>query len=114
LTSKNRGGSIPMCASLRIGSDVPVIRRNRPGDPVVGILQGEGKRVAMRALIVLCLSITRTVTALAAEPAAQKVDDLFAAFSKPGSPGCSVGVIRNGSFIYKKSFGYASLELGVP
>jgi len=68
----------------------------------------------MRALIVLFLCITRAITALAAEPATQKVDDLFAAFSKPGSPGCSVGVIRNGSFVYKKSFGYASLELGVP
>jgi len=70
--------------------------------------------VGMRALIVLFLSITRAITALAAEPTAQKVDDLFAAFSKPGSPGCSVGVIRNGSFVYKKSFGYASLELAVP
>src|SRR6201981_283529 len=68
----------------------------------------------MRALIVLFLCIARAITALAAEPTAQKVDDLFAAFSKPGSPGCSVGVIRNGSFVYKKSFGYASLELGVP
>src|SRR6201981_2245973 len=68
----------------------------------------------MRALIVLFLCIARAITALAAEPTAQKVDRLFAAFNKPGSPGCSVGVIRNGSFVYKKSFGYASLELGVP
>lgn len=35
-------------------------------------------------------------------------------FDKPGSPGCSVGVIRDGEFVYKRSFGYASLELGVP
>jgi CubicO group peptidase (beta-lactamase class C family) len=68
----------------------------------------------MRALIVLFLSITRAITALAADPTAQKVDHLFAAFNEPGFPGCSVGVIRNGSFVYKKSFGYASLELGVP
>ena len=27
---------------------------------------------------------------------------------------CSVGVIRDGEFVYKRSFGYASLELGVP
>jgi hypothetical protein len=25
-----------------------------------------------------------------------------------------VGVIRNGRFVYKKSFGYASLELSLP
>ncbi len=68
----------------------------------------------MRTLIVLTLSITTAITALAADTTAQKVDHLFAAFENPGSPGCSVGVIRNGSFVYRKSFGYASLELNVP
>jgi len=68
----------------------------------------------MRAFIVLVMSIGMAVTALGADPTAQKVDHLFAAFDKAGSPGCSVGVIRNGSFVYKKSFGYASLELRVP
>lgn len=51
---------------------------------------------------------------IASDAAAQNVDPLFAAFDRPGSPGCSVGVIRNGRFVYRKSFGYASLELGVP
>ena len=74
----------------------------------------------MRTSIVLFLTITTLLTittataALAADPSAQKVDQLFAAFDQPGSPGCSVGVSRNGSFVYKRSFGYASLELGVP
>jgi CubicO group peptidase (beta-lactamase class C family) len=68
----------------------------------------------MRALIVFVLSIVTATAALAADPTAQKVDQLFAPFGKPGSPGCSVGIMRNGSFVYKKSFGYASLELGVP
>ena len=67
----------------------------------------------MRTLIVF-VSITTATTALAADPTAQKVDQLFTAFATPGSPGCSVGVIRNGNFVYKRSFGYASLELGVP
>ena len=68
----------------------------------------------MRTLIVLCLSITTTASTLKADTIAQKVDQLFASFDKAGSPGCSVGAIRNGSFVYKKSFGYASLELAVP
>jgi CubicO group peptidase (beta-lactamase class C family) len=68
----------------------------------------------MRRLIISFASVIWAITALAADPTAQNVDRLFAAFNKPGSPGCSVGVIRNGSFVYKKSFGYASLELGVP
>ena len=68
----------------------------------------------MRRLIISFASVIWAITALAADLTTQNVDRLFAAFNKPGSPGCSVGVVRNGSFVYKKSFGYASLELGVP
>jgi len=68
----------------------------------------------MRTLIVLFLSVTTGTCALGADDTAQKLDQLFVPFDKAGSPGCSVGVIRNGSFVYKKSFGYASLELAVP
>ena len=42
----------------------------------------------------------------------RKVDQLFAAYDKPDSPGCALGLIRDGSFIYKKGYGAASLELG--
>ena len=44
----------------------------------------------------------------------RKVDQVFAAYDKPDSPGCALGVVRNGEFIYKKGYGAASLELGVP
>jgi|SRR5579864_6644881 len=44
----------------------------------------------------------------------RKVDQVFAAYDKPDSPGCAVGVVRDGEFIYKKGYGTASLELGVP
>jgi CubicO group peptidase (beta-lactamase class C family) len=67
----------------------------------------------MRTLFVLFLSITTATSLLAADSTA-KVNQLFESFAKPGSPGCSVGVIRNGNFVYRKSFGHASLELGVP
>jgi len=43
-----------------------------------------------------------------------KVDQIFAAYDKPNSPGCALGVVRDGKFVYKKSYGMASLELGVP
>jgi CubicO group peptidase (beta-lactamase class C family) len=58
--------------------------------------------------------MTTAATALGADTTARKVDQLFTPFATPGSPGCSAGVIRNGNFLYKKSVGYASLELGVP
>lgn len=49
-----------------------------------------------------------------AEDHSQQVDQIFAAFNRPGSPGCSVGVIRGGTFLYRKTYGEASLELEVP
>jgi CubicO group peptidase (beta-lactamase class C family) len=44
----------------------------------------------------------------------QKVDRLFATYDKAESPGCALGVIRDGNFVYRKAYGTASLELGVP
>jgi len=44
----------------------------------------------------------------------RKVDQLFAAYDKPDSPGCAVGVVRNGAFVYKRGYGQGSLELSVP
>lgn len=52
--------------------------------------------------------------AVAADSHSQQIDQLLAAYDKPGSPGCALGVIRDGKFAYRKSYGAASLELGVP
>lgn len=43
-----------------------------------------------------------------------KVDQIFAAYNKPDSPGCALGVIRDGEFAYRKAYGSGSLELGTP
>ncbi|MGB6744973.1 MAG: serine hydrolase domain-containing protein, partial [Terracidiphilus sp.] len=44
----------------------------------------------------------------------QQVDQIFAAYDQAKSPGCSLGVMRDGKFVYRRSYGAASLELGVP
>jgi CubicO group peptidase (beta-lactamase class C family) len=44
----------------------------------------------------------------------RKVDQVFAAYDKPNSPGCALGVVRDGEFVYKKGYGEGSLELSVP
>jgi CubicO group peptidase (beta-lactamase class C family) len=49
-----------------------------------------------------------------AQDLSQRVDRIFADLNLPGSPGCSLGVVRDGGFVYRKSYGEASLELGVP
>src|SRR5215216_2749719 len=43
-----------------------------------------------------------------------KVDQLFAQWDKADSPGCAVGVIRNGEFVYKRGYGMANLEYNIP
>src|ERR1700739_2661653 len=52
--------------------------------------------------------------ARAAEDSKEKVDKIFAEYDKADSPGCALGVIRDGKFVYRKGYGMGSLELGVP
>lgn len=43
-----------------------------------------------------------------------KVDAIFSEYAKPDSPGCALGIYRNGAIAYAHGYGMASLELGVP
>lgn len=47
-------------------------------------------------------------------PADARVDRLFAEWDKPASPGCAVGVIRDGKFIYERGYGMANLDYDIP
>lgn len=42
-----------------------------------------------------------------------KVDEIFAEWDKPNSPGCVCAVIQDGEIIYKNGFGMANLEYNV-
>lgn len=42
------------------------------------------------------------------------VDQLFAEYDKTDSPGCALGVIRDGAFVYTRGYGMANLEHGIP
>src|SRR5229473_2428915 len=42
------------------------------------------------------------------------VDEVFADLTKAGSPGCALGVYRDGRIIYSKGYGLANLEENVP
>lgn len=76
---------------------------------------------ALRPLAVLSLSVIAFTAAIAVarkekedEALQSRVDKIFAVYDNSESPGCALGVIRDGNFIYKKGYGAASLELGVP
>lgn len=44
----------------------------------------------------------------------QRTDALFAAFEVPNTPGCAVGVMRDGKTMYAKGHGLANLEQSAP
>jgi len=69
-------------------------------------------RLASFALFALGLLIEPVSTL--AQDVSREVDQIFAGYHETSTPGCSVGVIRDGRFVYRKSYGAASLELGVP
>ena len=43
-----------------------------------------------------------------------RIEALFADYDKSDSPGCVVGIIKDGEFVYQRGFGMANLEHGVP
>jgi len=67
------------------------------------------KCVLLTAIIIVFLCSTAKADTLT-----DQVDKLFKTWDKPDSPGCSLGVIRDGQFIYKRGYGMANLEYNIP
>ncbi len=62
----------------------------------------------------LLLAIPFLLAVALADDRSDKVDQAFAAFTAPGSPGCALGVVQNGEYIYQHGYGLGSIELNVP
>jgi CubicO group peptidase (beta-lactamase class C family) len=43
-----------------------------------------------------------------------KVDAIFSQYDKPDSPGCALGVIKDGKLVYARGYGMANLEHNIP
>jgi len=54
------------------------------------------------------------IGALAADDRTEAVDRLLAPFRSNDAPGCAVGVVQNGEFVYRTAFGLADLETRAP
>src|SRR5450755_4773688 len=50
---------------------------------------------------------------LAQDPTAARLDEIFQPWNKPGSPGTTVAVIRDGGVIFQKGYGLANLEYDI-
>jgi CubicO group peptidase (beta-lactamase class C family) len=74
----------------------------------------------LAALVSFAALLCGGYSALADEPVpageklAAEVDALFERWNRLDSPGCAVGIIRDGELIFAKGFGTAHLEYGVP
>ena len=43
-----------------------------------------------------------------------RVDELFANWDKPDSPGCAIAIIQAGKVLYSRGYGMANLEHDIP
>lgn len=59
-------------------------------------------------------AFTQTPSPNAVESATARVDQIFAQWDRPDTPGCAVAVVKDGQIIHKRGYGVANLELGVP
>ena len=65
-------------------------------------------------LAILASIATAPIAAQRSEPPAARIDSIFAEWDKTDSPGCALGVYRDGKIVYSKGYGMADLERGVP
>jgi CubicO group peptidase (beta-lactamase class C family) len=49
-----------------------------------------------------------------ADSLATRIDAIFADVDRTASPGCALGVVRDGALIYERGYGMANLDDGVP
>jgi CubicO group peptidase (beta-lactamase class C family) len=66
------------------------------------------------AVLASVLALTGPGRAAADDKKTAAVDEIFADLVKPGSPGCALGVYRDGKIFYSKGYGLANLEENVP
>lgn len=64
---------------------------------------------ALPAIFVLFASFGSPELA-ATDSLSDQVDAMFAKYDRPDSPGCALGIIRDGQLIYRKGFGSAHLD----
>ncbi len=67
----------------------------------------------LAALLALTPVSARAQAALPAAMGA-RIDSVFAGYAQPTSPGCAVGVARDGSLLFAKGYGASDLQHGVP
>jgi CubicO group peptidase (beta-lactamase class C family) len=47
-------------------------------------------------------------------PRDARIDSIFSQWDREDSPGCALGVVRDGRFVYERGYGMANLDYGIP
>jgi CubicO group peptidase (beta-lactamase class C family) len=77
-------------------------------------IKSKGVLTALLTLTVFSIGFAQTAPADGQSDITSRVDKLFARWDRPDSPGCVLGVIKDGKLIYKKGYGMANLEHDIP
>ena len=65
--------------------------------------------------IIMIVALTAFVSIGSAQTELQsKVDEIFNQWDTPESPGCAIAIIQDGAITYKRGYGMANLEYGIP
>ena len=67
----------------------------------------------VHASLLLCSVLAVSIDAQQFPPN-PKIDRIFAAWDKPTSPGCALGVLQSGRFVYERGYGMANLDYDIP
>src|SRR5262245_32866180 len=78
------------------------------------IIKSNGALTALLTFTLFSISSAQTPAANAQSDINLRVDQLFGRFDRPDSPGCAIGVIKDGKLIYKRGYGMANLEHDIP
>ena len=66
----------------------------------------------MKYILPLLLFSLSTLAQPITEKQRNRIDSVFARYDKTNSPGCSVGIIRDGQLVFQRGYGMADLEWG--
>ena len=75
----------------------------------------KSKRLAFSAVIIVAASVVSVRSWSDTDDSiVPMIDEIFASWNRTDSPGCSVGVIKNGEMIFEKGYGIANMDWGIP
>src|SRR6056297_2075185 len=64
----------------------------------------------MKEQLLLLLLLSLALTSYGQIGESEAIDSLFLEWNKPETPGCAIGIVKDGKLIYSKGYGIADLE----